>query len=175
MSKDSVTHKWCPKCLHFKLRSEFYANKKNKDGLDYWCKDCRKKYISEWKCDNRKLLKHYRMPQEKDTEYKARHRAKHPDRHYARSQLLKARKNGLNLDRCSWPGCTETKKIEGHHSDYSKPYEIMSLCRLHHKAADLCGDKLGFDLPVIDISGYLKPSGRGRPRRALSQRIGVGV
>ena len=155
--------KRCYRCKVWKPKSDFYANKQSKDGLDCWCKKCRKKNTSQWRRDNparcRELKQHWKT-QEKDTEYKARHRARHPDRHYARRQLLKAREHGLKLDHCVWPGCTETENIEGHHPDYSKPHEIVSICLLHHKATDLLGDKLGFDLPSIDISAYIKPTRR---------------
>ena len=36
--------KLCSECEEEKSVNEFHNNKKNKDGLDYWCKACRKKY-----------------------------------------------------------------------------------------------------------------------------------
>ena len=160
--------KRCSKCKDWKLRLEFYANKRNKDGLDCWCKDCRNKQTKQWRRDNRGQCKRY-TSQEQDTIYKARHRAKHRVRYYARYQLQKARENGLHLDRCVWPGCTETENIEGHHPDYHFPFLVSPLCpaNKHHKAADLVGDKLGFDLPTIDISVYLK-SKSVKPGKAKS-------
>ena len=170
-SQDLIsTEKWCPKDLHWKPRSEFYANKQNKGGLDSYCKECRKRSTRDCHRDHPGQNQKTR---EQDTAYKARHRAKHPDRHYARRQLLQARENGLILDRCAWLGCTETSQIEGHHPDYSKPHEIVSFCNLHHKAADLLGDKLGFDLPTIDISIYFKKGKRGRPRTERESEVGV--
>ena len=176
-SQDLIsTEKWCPKDLHWKPRSEFYANKKCKDGLDCWCKECRKKVTKQWQRDNRKRyseLVNRGRTQEKDTEYKARHRSKHRDRHYARYQLQRAREKGLKLNFCSWPNCTETEKIEGHHSSYKKPHEIVSLCFLHHRATDLLGDKLGFDLPTIDISIYFKRGKRVKLREGRELEVGV--
>lgn len=162
--------KWCPKCREWKHRSEFYANKQNKDGLDSYCKECRKRSTRD--C-HRDYPGQNQKTREQDTAYKARHRAKHPDRHYARRQLLQARENGLKLNLCSWPSCAETKKIEGHHPSYKKPHEIVSLCLLHHKAADLLGDKLGFDLPIIDIGIYFKKPRRVKPTVDTPQREGV--
>jgi len=170
------TGKWCPKCLHFRLRLDFYANKQTKDGLDCYCKKCRKKCTSQWKGDNRdrdRTSKKERYNKEDAAKYKARHRALHRDRDYARYQIQKAKEHGLVLYQCSWPNCTETEKVEGHHPSYKKPHEIVSLCFLHHKATDLLGDKLGFDLQITDISHYLKPSKLSRPRKTLSQRVGV--
>lgn len=175
----STGRKRCFKCKDWKDRSGFYENRKSgsKDGLDCWCKDCRNKYSRQWQYDNREQISVTRkcwMTREKDTKYKARHRAKHRDRHYARSRLDNARRyKGLTLDHCSWPGCAETEKIEGHHPSYKKPHEIVSLCLLHHKAADLLGDKLGFDLPIIDIGIYFKKPRRVKPTVDTPQREGV--
>ncbi len=163
--------KWCPRCPGWKDRSGFHANQSAKDGLDTYCKECRAKTTRDWHRDHPGRNYH---TQKQDTEAKARHRARHPDRHYARHQLEKARKNGLILDRCSWPECTEIENIEGHHPSYEKPHEIVSLCGLHHKAVDLLGDKLGFDLPTIDISIYFKKSKRP-PKAAIPQRESVTV
>ena len=164
--------KWCPRHRGWKDKSEFYANKQTSDGLDPWCIPCRRTYTNDWYRDNIEQSKGYRS-QAQDTEAKARHRAKHPDRHYARCQLLKARENGLHLDRCVWPGCAATEKIQGHHPSYEKPHEIVSLCLLHHKATDLLGDKLGFTLPTVDISPYLKKSKRMKPSKAKLEREAV--
>lgn len=35
--------KWCPTCKSQKPASEFYKNKKDKLGLDSYCKPCRKR------------------------------------------------------------------------------------------------------------------------------------
>lgn len=147
--------KWCCRCEHWVARSGFYANKRTSDGLDPWCTKCRRIYIRDWCRDNNERWKSYRRPEGKSAEYQARHRALHPDRSRVRIMLQRAKENGLILNCCVWPGCAETENIEGHHPDYSRPHEIVSLCNLHHKAVDLCGDKLGFNLPTIDISPWL--------------------
>jgi len=36
--------KKCSKCKMVKSKSEFYKNRCHKDGLDTWCKDCKKEY-----------------------------------------------------------------------------------------------------------------------------------
>ncbi len=40
MTKNTETHKHCPKCQQVKLRSEFYKNKNAHDGLQGYCKPC---------------------------------------------------------------------------------------------------------------------------------------
>ncbi len=32
--------KQCTKCRKLKSKSEFYKNRRSKDGLNHWCKDC---------------------------------------------------------------------------------------------------------------------------------------
>lgn len=56
----------------------------------------------------------------------ARQRVRHPERVAARiraSQLL-------DRQSCSVEGCTE--KGEGHHEDYSKPFDVIYFCKKHH-------------------------------------------
>lgn len=39
--------KRCTKCLVWKGENEFYKDKRHKDGLQSWCKDCHKEYAKE--------------------------------------------------------------------------------------------------------------------------------
>ena len=40
--------KKCSKCKQFKLKSDFYKNKKTKDGLQSYCIDCNKEYLKNY-------------------------------------------------------------------------------------------------------------------------------
>lgn len=149
----------CAKCGDPKPRSEFYRKQKDKPWLDCYCKECRREHVRQWRQDNRKryrTLQQRNYTTEKNTCWQARHRARYPERVFARARIRVAKNNGLILDHCTWPNCAEKDRIQAHHPSYDRPYEIVSLCRLHHKAADFLNDKLGFDLPIIDISGYFK-------------------
>ena len=43
----------CSGCGGVKLVSDFYKNRFNEDGLDYYCKLCRGDYNSEWSAKRR--------------------------------------------------------------------------------------------------------------------------
>jgi hypothetical protein len=44
--------KVCSKCTIEKDEKEFYKHKHNKDGLNYWCKECTKKFALQWQKDH---------------------------------------------------------------------------------------------------------------------------
>ncbi len=53
-------------------------------------------------------------------------------KHNARKLLLRAVKTGrIRQEPCEYGLCTETK-VEGHHYDYRKPFDVLWLCRPHH-------------------------------------------
>ncbi len=53
-----------------------------------------------------------------------------------RRKLLYHVQNG-NIKRGKCEICAETKDIEGHHFDYSKPLDVIWLCTVHHKAVHM--------------------------------------
>ena len=65
--------KVCSKCKVEKDLSEFYKNKLSKDGLDYYCKDCRKKQTANiqkekgysYAKENRAFIESMKVPCEK--------------------------------------------------------------------------------------------------------------
>lgn len=56
---------------------------------------------------------------------------KYPERWRARSLVNYAVKTGALIKPKHCERCKD-KKVEGHHEDYSKPLEVMWLCRKHH-------------------------------------------
>jgi len=69
-------------------------------------------------------------------EYMRRWRGKNgTDKDNARSRVAYAVKTGEIIKRpCQMCG---KRKVEAHHEDYSKPLEIMWLCREHHRQRDI--------------------------------------
>ena len=61
-----MTAKICSRCRQIKDASEFYKNRRNKDGLQYICKDCYKQYYK----DNKDKFKKYRKNYVKKRDYK---------------------------------------------------------------------------------------------------------
>ncbi len=51
--------KRCSKCKEWKDESEFNKNRKNKDGLRYWCKKCSREYKRRYYRRNRGPVKKY--------------------------------------------------------------------------------------------------------------------
>lgn len=63
----------------------------------------------------------------------ARWRLRNPEKIRAHRIVFAALRNGtLEKEPCF---CDE-EKVQAHHEDYSKPLEVMWLCRPHHKGAD---------------------------------------
>ena len=59
--------KQCTKCKKLKSKSEFSKNRKNKDGLRYWCKKCEREY-------KRRYYRRNRGPVKKRFVYEESHR-----------------------------------------------------------------------------------------------------
>lgn len=56
----------------------------------------------------------------------------HRDRQSARASLLRAVRSGRIERPKSCPRCGKECTVEGHHTDYSKPLDVMWLCRQCH-------------------------------------------
>jgi hypothetical protein len=54
-----------------------------------------------------------------------------PSKNKARGILQRAVKSG-KVKRCPCEVCGRKTKIEAHHTDYTKPFQVMWLCRKHH-------------------------------------------
>ena len=68
-------------------------------------------------------------------------RQKWPHKYIARQEVLKAlRKRILIKKPCEV--CGELR-VEAHHDDYSKPLEVIWLCKKHHEERDLLLEKAG--------------------------------
>jgi hypothetical protein len=63
--------------------------------------------------------------------YLARYRAANPEKVRAKNRVQRAVRSG-RLERGPCRICGEANS-EGHHSDYSKPLDVVWLCRKHHK------------------------------------------
>lgn len=128
----------CFKCGLDKSSTDFYSHPETSDGLLGKCKACTKIDVYE----NRLLNREYYLLADKarsGTEArKAAHmksqlklRKKHPERRKAGSAVSNALQSGkLEKQPCLCCGSTE---VEGHHPDYSRPLDVVWLCRNHHR------------------------------------------
>lgn len=145
--------KVCSKCQLQKPQSRFHKNSKSRDGLHCYCKECRAKIQKEYRQENKEKITAYNKQYYKDNierinhhhkEWSRRNRDKmdkftkeyyqrNPERMIVHNQLNWAVKSGKIIRPSICSGCGgESNSIEGHHDDYSKPLEVVWLCRECH-------------------------------------------
>lgn len=149
----TIESKTCSQCGDVKPTSEFYSDKRARDGLRSHCKAChikavhaykeadpvrRKDQDDKWRKRNpdrvRAARDRYRHTH---PWYKAEHnrewRRKHPERTKAHDAVNKAKQRG-KIAVASMCQCCEAEDVslEGHHPDYSKPLNVVWLCRKCH-------------------------------------------
>jgi hypothetical protein len=144
--------KTCSKCGIPQPLSEFFRNSKTKDGLLGRCKTCCAEYSSS--IDPIKRKEHNKKNRDRrrvngsaaaySREYRKSHRAevlayererrnKNKARIFAINSANHAVRDGkIKISPCVV--CGSTQSLEKHHPDYSKPLEIVWLCRRHHLA-----------------------------------------
>ena len=130
--------------------SEFYRDKHHAKGRTYICKVCgRKKDKRYYQIKSEEIKKRNKDIYLRDREHRLeiahlwvvnnpdkvreirrRSYKKSPEKYKAR-QLVREeiRKGNIKRGACSMCG---KEKAEAHHPDYSKPLDIMWLCRFHH-------------------------------------------
>jgi len=128
----SIT-RMCPKC-GVETATERFAVHNRLGAAIGWCRQCHMTYGKE---HARPRSYHYRyryrhVSSEHSRAIKARHRARHPDRIYARNMITRLIGKGvISRQPCSTCG---SPNAQAHHEDYSKPLDITWLCYDHHMA-----------------------------------------
>ena len=136
---DTGAKKKCFKCGRRKKLSHFYKHPQMKDGHVNKCIDCNKDDVQNNYRDNFEHYQQYEKNREQQPDRKAdklvamkTHRDKNPDKYKARTAVNNAIRDGrLVRKSCVVGGCQE--KSEAHHEDYSKPLEVIWMCRPHHR------------------------------------------
>ena len=127
--------KTCVMCKTEKELSKFNRDGSRRDGFSNKCKDCERIY---------RRIKRERNPEgyrEHDRRYYSLHKdeIKRKRKSYGQSNVLKTRAR-WSLKQAVYAGlikrgvCVVCGKLEtdAHHKDYSKPYDVVWLCRKHH-------------------------------------------
>lgn len=137
--------KKCFKCEIEKDISLFYKHKGMADGHIGKCKECTKNDVKKryYNPDSlEKIIEYeklrYKNPERKKKllEYQRKRRLKFPEKNMSRQKIAKLLASGkINKERCIKCGNINT---EAHHKDYSKPLDIIWLCRKHHKEIHNC-------------------------------------
>lgn len=133
--------KFCPGCEKTRRLSKWRKNKRKKDGLQSYCKDCQKIKDREWRDRHRDTFRRkIRRFAANNREYMKRHnlawRENNPNYRYYRDPvkikagrlLQQAVKAGrmIRPDYCS--ECLQYGPVHAHHADYSKPFKVEWLC-----------------------------------------------
>lgn len=125
------THK-CPKCGITKSLDWFYKDSSHGTGYRRWCKECERKNNRS----NREYYKnYYHLHAKKRILWAKEDYWKNHNKHIARKRLKYAVSAG-NIKREPCVICGKTE-VEGHHTDYSKPLQVIWLCTMHHRLADI--------------------------------------
>ena len=126
----------CYICKKEKSLSEFYKDKTKSLGFSNRCKICNKIQLLKWRIKNRKHVSEYVRKYnqtEKGKEIKRknqiRDRMTKPLACKAVHKLNYAIQKGIIIRK---PCVICGKKAQAHHSDYTKPYDVIWLCSLHH-------------------------------------------
>ena len=143
--------KTCFKCQRELPESEFYKHPRMADGLLGKCKSCTKSDVAnrvkvrasdpmwvEAELERHRLKsRRYRedgrakpLSAENKRTTHDRHREKYPEKSVAHNVLSNAIRDG-KITRQPCIVCGDPKS-DGHHEDYSKPLDVMWLCRKHH-------------------------------------------
>lgn len=152
--RQSVEAKPCTKCGETKPLDEFYKSKASKDGLQSYCKACNSAASRQWNADNPDRRAAYNKrwyadnPErsaantkqwkqdhpEEAAAFLAKWNADNPLKRKAQSAVRTAIRSGKLTKPTNCTECGIEAKLDGHHPDYSKPFEVMWLCRKCHMA-----------------------------------------
>ncbi|MBO6805898.1 hypothetical protein [Thalassospira sp.] len=123
--------KTCSKCSEEKPAVEFGLRRRSPDGLQAWCRDCRREYQRDYIRQHRDLARH----RESQNRYRIRHREKHR----AHGILRKAVQSGRMVVPTWCQRCGCVTELEAHHHDYGKPLAVEWLCSICHGLAHRSG------------------------------------
>jgi hypothetical protein len=134
--------KLCIKCKCVKSASGFHKNRLTLDGLYSYCKECTREVAREYRKKNPTYFADYnRRRYRDDPEFREQvkeggrqGRKKHPQKIRARNLLNRA----VNSGRVHRPLCCsrcggDSRRIEAHHHDYTKPLDVTWFCSACHK------------------------------------------
>lgn len=133
------TEKECSRCKTIKPLTEYYTRKDGWDGYQVWCKACMIELSRAKTLENseksQEYWKRYREShREVAIQRNREYRAKHKDRVRVALKLQWAIQSGkmppakeLTCKACGKPA------QDYHHPDYSKPLEVVPLCKSCHR------------------------------------------
>jgi len=154
---DVSWRQWCSRCGEAKGYDDFYKDGRSLTGLRPECKSCTNRGVNSWREANPERRKAIdRASKDRISIYRKRgwsrkyarvHRAEcaarlreyrndHPDRAKANDLLNYAVRHGKIKPPKVCQSCGSKGKIEGSHTDYSKPLDVEWLCTKCHRRKD---------------------------------------
>ncbi len=145
--------KKCFKCGNAKARTEFYRHPQMADGLLGKCKECTKVDAGAHRDANLERVQAYDRSRGQDENRKALNRQSYRQRistPEGRAQEWASKQKYRNSDKCACNAivrnalrsgrlkrmpcerCQTEEHIHAHHEDYTKPMDVMWLCRACH-------------------------------------------
>lgn len=124
--------KECFKCHETLPLSEFYRHPQMADGHLGKCKRCARRDVQDNRVARIEQYRAYDRERYPERYRKGETIAKNAERNMARKITKRHISRGTLIPQpCRVCGA---EKVDAHHEDYSKPLEVMWLCRTHHMA-----------------------------------------
>ena len=138
MALSAGVQKSCFKCKKEKPLEQFYQHPQMSDGHLGKCKDCTKADVAIRLSNKRQDIREYEQWRSQTASRKAKlpdyqraMRVKYPEKYAARMALNNAVRDG-RVERRPCEICGDLES-EGHHHDYTKPFDVRWLCFKHHR------------------------------------------
>ena len=144
--------KRCRLCGEWKPFDQFRRKSASKDGRQNECKPCSNARLDVWREKTRERRLAYNR-----VYYRSEHgrastvawKQRNPGKYKAQLEMIRALNSGELVKPDACESCGTVTRLDGHHADYSKPLDVMWLCRTCHK-------------------GWHRQHGEGRNANALS-------
>ncbi len=134
--RKQVDGKWqCSLCKVWLEPASFYPDPSASSGLYAQCKRCHtaRNLATRDKARAAEFSREWRRrPDVAERERRRSAARRHSPEWQARIELNKAIKRGEVVRPSTCSGCGEAGRIEGHHHDYSKPFDVVWLCSPCH-------------------------------------------
>ena len=131
--------KICRECGRELPEEQFYRHAAMADGRLNKCKECVKRRVSKHRGRNVERIRKYDRERSKApvarkrrAEYCQEYRRQNPMRYKATTAVGNAIRDGRLIKPSQCSECGTPGPVEAHHSDYSRPLDVVWLCSVCH-------------------------------------------
>lgn len=152
-----ITTRTCFVCHVEKPLEEFHKNKNKPLGREYMCRTCRRDCdrAQNQRPERIEKMEQYRQAEstmERNRERSKQHYIDNPEANRARAMIAGLIRAGL-IERFPCQVCGK-EPTDGHHPDYSKPLEVIWLCRSHHWMIERIIKGSDETMPLLFVCSY---------------------